>query len=118
MFVLATLISWKIWSLNSCHKLQRKCFVVLCGLIGSLLARPEETMNVFRHQTDFSFQMMFFKSGLFCFYFIIIFNMTQVSVTPRVLGAVCYSNSPVAGIETLGSVCSHIAHCHGMTSSS
>lgn len=65
MFLLATLISWMVLSLNSCYKIQRKPFVLHCGLFGSLPVRAGETMIVFRHQTDFLSQMMLFKSELF-----------------------------------------------------
>lgn len=63
MFVLATLISWMVLSLNSCYKIH----VLHGGLVGSLLLRAGETMSVFGHQTDFLSQMMFFKSELFGF---------------------------------------------------
>lgn len=68
MFVLATLIPWMVLSLKNCFiKIQRKHFVIHCGLIGSLLVRPGEMMSVLRHQTDFLSQIMFFKSEPFVF---------------------------------------------------
>lgn len=56
-----------------------------------------------------------FQIRAFYFYFIIIFHMSQVSATTRVFSAVCYSNFPVAGIQTLENVCSNIADNHATT---
>lgn len=72
-----------------------------------------QTVNRFLVSGDV-FQIRAF-SFYFIIIFIIIFNMTQVSVTTRVFSTVCYSNPPVTGIKTLNNVCSNIADNHGMT---